>query len=84
MTTEHTISSTALIVLPQTLPSLITNAGERTAWRFAEFFTATIRDPNTREAYLRAVTRFFCWCKGKELCDLPQGQRAPAQARSAR
>jgi hypothetical protein len=71
MTTEHTISSTALIALPQTLPSLIAAADERTAWRFAEFFTAPICNPNTRKAYLCAVTPFFAWCEGRGLRDLP-------------
>jgi integrase/recombinase XerD len=43
---------------------LIADAGERTAWRFVEFFTATLRNPNTREAYARAVGRFLAWCEG--------------------
>jgi hypothetical protein len=45
--------------LPGGLPALIANAGERTAWRFVEFFTATIHTPHTREAYARAVGRFL-------------------------
>ena len=44
------------------LPRLITNEGEQAAKRFLEFFTATIRNPNTREAYGRAVRDFFNWC----------------------
>ena len=32
------------------------------ARRFIEFFTATIRNRNTRMAYVRAVTQFFDWC----------------------
>jgi hypothetical protein len=58
MTMETTISSSAVIALLQTLPALVA-AGKRTAWRFAEFFLATICNPNTRGAYLRAVTCFF-------------------------
>ena len=38
------------------------DAGEPTAKRFLEFFTANIRNPNTREAYGRAVRDFFNWC----------------------
>ncbi|WP_028622291.1 hypothetical protein [Pseudomonas sp. Ant30-3] len=37
-------------------------AGERAGVRFFEFFTATIRNPNTRRAYARAVQEFLTWC----------------------
>ena len=30
--------------------------------RFVEFFTANIRNPNTRKAYARAVAKFAAWC----------------------
>ena len=39
-----------------------------------EFFTAHIRNPNTRLAYLAAVRRFATWC---ELRDLALGQVEP-------
>jgi len=45
------------------LPGLVTDAGEHAARRFLEFFTANIRNRNTREAYARAVWRFFVWCE---------------------
>src|SRR4051812_47105112 len=32
------------------------------ARRFFEFFAATIRNRNTRMAYMTAVSRFFAWC----------------------
>lgn len=49
------------------LPALFLDEGEN-AWRmFIEFFTASIRNRNTREAYLRAVLRFSQWCEGKKL-----------------
>jgi site-specific recombinase XerD len=44
------------------LPALIAEAGDRAGRRFVEFFTANIRNPNTRTAYARAVARFFRWC----------------------
>lgn len=44
------------------LPTLITEAGERASRRFVEFFTANIRNPNTRRAYARAVRDFCSWC----------------------
>src|SRR5437867_11238729 len=50
-----------------TLPGLILDAGEKAGWRFIEFFTANIRNRNTREAYARAVGRFCHWCEKKRL-----------------
>lgn len=44
------------------LPTLIVEAGEKAQRRFIEFFTANIRNPNTRLAYARAVARFLEWC----------------------
>ena len=41
------------------LPSAIARAGKAAAWRFIEFFTANIRNRNTRAAYAEAVTQFF-------------------------
>ncbi len=46
-----------------TLPAAITDAGDLAATRFVEFFTANIRNPNTRAAYARAVMDFFGWCE---------------------
>ncbi|MFW8609895.1 tyrosine-type recombinase/integrase [Rhizobium beringeri] len=43
------------------LPSVISAAGDRTAYRFLEFFTAQIRNPNTRRAYTRSVGQFCLW-----------------------
>src|SRR5437867_6612029 len=45
------------------LPAAITRAGEKAAWRFIEFFTANIRNKNTRAAYAQAVREFFSWCE---------------------
>ena len=36
------------------LPALIGEAGELARFRLLEFFTANIRNPNTRRAYARA------------------------------
>jgi hypothetical protein len=35
------------------VPALIGNLGEASAWRYVEFFTANIHNPNTRRAYAR-------------------------------
>ena len=45
------------------LPALILHESDAAAWRYVEFFTANIRNPNTRRAYTRACGRFFGWCE---------------------
>ncbi len=47
------------------LPARIVEAGEAATRRFIEFFTANIRNRNTRAAYARAVRSFCEWCEGK-------------------
>src|ERR1700734_4152571 len=54
------------------LPAAIGRAGEAAAWRFIEFFTATIRNKNTRAAYAEAVGQFFAWCEKHRVHTLPQ------------
>jgi site-specific recombinase XerD len=49
------------------LPPTILFAGEKASRRFVEFFTANIRNKNTRIAYARAVQRFFDWCEEHRL-----------------
>jgi site-specific recombinase XerD len=49
------------------VPALIADAGEPAAWRYIEFFTANIPNPNTRRAYVRACSRFFAWCEDRGL-----------------
>jgi integrase/recombinase XerD len=49
------------------VPALFLDAGEKAWWRFVEFFTANIRNKNTREAYARAVLRFSAWCTEKKI-----------------
>ncbi len=54
------------------LPATIARAGDHAGRRFVEFFTANIRNRNTRLAYARAVGDFFRWCdeRGLELHDV--------------
>jgi integrase/recombinase XerD len=49
------------------LPVTITRAGEPAVRRYLEFFTANIRNPNTRLAYLRACRGFFDWCDARNV-----------------
>jgi site-specific recombinase XerD len=49
------------------LPAVIAQAGEKAGRRFIEFFTANIRNPNTRTAYARAVSRFLEWCNERHI-----------------
>ena len=48
-------------------PAPIVRAGEKAAFRFLEFFTANIRNRNTRRAYGQALGQFFAWCEDKGL-----------------
>ncbi len=50
----------------ESLPRFITDAGERASKRTLEFFTANIRNRNTRHAYARAVGRFADWCERRK------------------
>jgi hypothetical protein len=43
------------------LPALF-STDEKTAERILEFFTAQIRNHNTRKAYAIAVSEFAAWC----------------------
>jgi Phage integrase, N-terminal SAM-like domain len=49
------------------IPPLIAEAGESAAWRYVDFFTSNIRNPNTRRAYARACHTFFAWCDERGL-----------------
>ena len=49
------------------VPAMIAAAGGKASWRFAEFFTANIRNRNTRAAYARAVGAFCRWCEERGL-----------------
>jgi site-specific recombinase XerD len=54
---------------PVVLPKLFArdkDAGRR----FIEFFTANIRNPNTRRAYARAAVEFALWCEHEDLREL--------------
>lgn len=48
------------------LPRIITEAGPQAEEHFVEFFAATIRNPNTRAAYVHAVKRFLDWVEAHD------------------
>lgn len=58
-------NSNALVPATAMAPALIAGSGDRAAYRFLEFFTAHIRNPNTRRAYTGAVGGFCRWAEGK-------------------
>ena len=64
------------------IPAIIADAGEEAASRFVEFFTANIRNPNTRRAYARAVAQFLRWCEARGLT--PPDHRAHRRRRLRR
>jgi integrase/recombinase XerD len=57
------VSATAGVAVP----TIIRDAGSDAIRRFIEFFTANIRNVNTRHAYLRAVRRFTDWAEGHQI-----------------
>jgi integrase/recombinase XerD len=60
------MSHALIVVTPENapaLPTIITCEGRKATKRFLEFFTANIRNPNTRLSYTRAVGSFLAWCE---------------------
>lgn len=62
MTTELVRAEKGII-----LPAIIAGEGQRASKRFLEFFTANIRNSNTRLSYMRAVGPFLSWCDKRSL-----------------
>ncbi|BAV52659.1 Phage integrase family protein (plasmid) [Mesorhizobium loti] len=54
------------------VPALVAAVGERARWRFLEFFTAHIRNPNTRRAYSKDVGQFLDWCQAQGVRDITE------------
>jgi len=51
-------------------PKAIERAGETSCRAFLDYFTATIRNKNTRQAYAKAVGRFFDWLDARGIEDV--------------
>ena len=58
---------TGIAADPFCLPMMVTASGPSAIERFIEFFTANIRNKNTRSAYARAVGAFLIWCEERRL-----------------
>jgi len=52
------------------VPGIVSDAGEHATRRFLALFAATIRNRNTRAAYMTAVSRFFAWCDQLQISQL--------------
>ncbi len=52
------------------VPQILASAGEDAITRFAEYFTAHIRNANTRRAYFRNALAFLRWCEGRGISSL--------------
>lgn len=63
------VRSVAVAPQPDTslVPALVIDAGDSATWRYIDFFTSNIRNPNTRRAYARACLQFFAWCDERGL-----------------
>jgi site-specific recombinase XerD len=57
-------------VAPLLVPPIIAALGQRAALRFIDFFTAHIRNGNTRVAYAVAVRSFFGWLDARGVSDV--------------
>src|SRR5437868_4451515 len=55
---------------PLIVPAMIADLGENAALRFIDFFTAHIRNRNTRAAYAVAVRSFFLWLEARGVTEL--------------
>src|SRR3954447_17493652 len=57
----------ALVTAGAFVPSFIAAGGERAGFAFIDFFTAQIRNRNTRAAYAVAVRAFCSWADARQL-----------------
>jgi len=53
-----------------TLPTLVSDTGSKASEKFLEFFLATIRNANTRQAYAVALSQCLSWLQGRGVAHL--------------
>ena len=61
-------------------PAILAAAGSGAMCRFIEFFTANIRNTNTRAAYACAVAQFCAWCERRTATEIMLYSRAHSSA----
>ena len=66
-TQSITTDSTAMSRISHRVAPVLFSGSDGAEKRFWEFFTANIRNPNTRMAYLMAAYRFADWCEARGL-----------------
>jgi len=70
-TATHAATKGQIAIRPRTnrltVPAIIADLGDNASKRFVEFFTANIRNKNTRAAYAQAVAQFLRWCEAKSV-----------------
>jgi hypothetical protein len=49
------------------VPAIIADGGDKASEHLLEFFAATIRNKNTRAAYVQAVAQFCRWCEDRTM-----------------
>lgn len=54
-----------LVLFSAALPTALANVSADVRVRFLEFFTAQIRNPNTRRSYIKAAVEFLAWCDAR-------------------
>ncbi len=62
-----TLDGSAMSRISHRITPVLFAGSNDTEKRFWEFFTANIRNPNTRMAYLMAAYRFADWCEARGL-----------------
>jgi integrase/recombinase XerD len=74
LTTKKPAQSTSAVPrrIATAVPAIVASAGGSASRRFLEFFAATIRNRNTREAYARAIRDFFEWTTSRGYSELHQ------------
>ena len=60
-------AATNSIAKPKDVPAILMRAGANAVFAADEFFAARIRNPHTRQAYQRVITRFLSWCEDQGL-----------------
>ncbi|GAB5440097.1 MAG: tyrosine-type recombinase/integrase [Fuerstiella sp.] len=58
-----TLAPRQQLLAQQCVPKIVAAEGTTASWAWDEYFSGRIRNPNTRKAYLHAVSKFLAWCE---------------------